>query len=145
MTKLTFSAVQARQSPHSTVLSFAASASEVLGFAAIDRVARDADGRLSGFQRPQIAAHIREIRDYLETAEASCQIRSSWPSLPVLRSSLCRAARARFDDVSGGPRGLIVDGQQRITALSQVEGKDFQVFISALVCRDEADSDASSS
>ena len=40
-------------------------------------------------------------------------------------------------DTSNGPPGLIVDGQQRITALSQISGKDFQVFVSALVCRSE--------
>ncbi len=122
------------------MLSFAASASEVLGFAAIDRVARDADGRLSGFQRPQIAAHIREIRDYLETAEAVLPnpivvAFTSGVEVEPLPGGACRVSI----DVSGGPRGLIVDGQQRITALSQVEGKDFQVFISALVCRDEAE------
>jgi DGQHR domain-containing protein len=122
------------------VLSFAASASEVLRFATIERVARDAEGRLSGFQRPQIAAHIREIRDYLETPEAVL------PNPIVVAFTSGVEVTERPDgvcqvtiDVEGGPPGLIVDGQQRITALSQVEGKDFQVFVSALVCRDEAE------
>jgi DGQHR domain-containing protein len=140
MSKLTFPAVMARQSPQSTVVSFAASAHEVLSFASIDRVARDADGHLSGFQRPQIASHIREIRDYLETPEAVL------PNPIVVAFTAGIEVKAGRDgacqvsiDVSGGPCGLIVDGQQRITALSQVEGKDFQVFVSALVCRDETE------
>lgn len=42
-------------------------------------------------------------------------------------------------DLRDGPPGLVVDGQQRLTALSHVEGKDFQVFVSAVVCPDEAE------
>jgi DGQHR domain-containing protein len=42
-------------------------------------------------------------------------------------------------DLSNGPPGLVVDGQQRLSALAQIEDKDFEVFISALVCRDEAE------
>ena len=63
---LTFSAIRADQSPMHTVVSFAAKASDLQRFALIDRVGRDANGLLSGFQRPQIASHIREIKDYLE-------------------------------------------------------------------------------
>ena len=36
----------------------------------IDRAGRSETGVLSGFQRPQIAAHIHEIRDYLEREDA---------------------------------------------------------------------------
>lgn len=122
------------------MLSFAASASEVLSFATIERVARDAEGRLSGFQRPQIAAHIREIRDYLETPEAVLPnpIVVAFTSGVEVKDGPGGTCRVSID-VTDGPPGLIVDGQQRITALSQVEGKDFQVFISALVCRDEVE------
>ncbi len=130
----------ARQSPRHTVLSFAANAGEVLRFAAIERVGRDANGQLSGFQRPQIAAHIREIRDYLETPEAVLPnpiVVAFTSGVEVEHSpdGVCRV----IIDVTSGPPGLIVDGQQRITALSQVEGKDFQVFVSAMVCRDETE------
>lgn len=117
-----------------------ASAAEVLSFATIERVARDAEGHLSGFQRPQIAAHIREIRDYLETPDAVLPnpivvAFTTGVEVEDVPGGTCRVSI----DVTGGPRGLIVDGQQRITALSQVEGKEFQVFVSVLVCRDEAE------
>ena len=122
------------------MLSFVASAAEVLSFATIERVARDAEGHLSGFQRPQIAAHIREIRDYLETPDAVLPnpiVVAFTTGIEVVDGprGTCRVSI----DLTGGPCGLIVDGQQRITALSQVDGKDFQVFVSALVCRDEAE------
>src|SRR3546814_1333414 len=70
MKTLNFSAIRTRQSPEHTVLSFAARASELQRFAAIERVGRDETGKLNGFQRPQIAGHIREIRDYLDKPEA---------------------------------------------------------------------------
>lgn len=42
-------------------------------------------------------------------------------------------------DVSNGPMGLVVDGQQRLSALAQLDGKDFQVFVSVVVCTDDAE------
>jgi DGQHR domain-containing protein len=41
-------------------------------------------------------------------------------------------------DVSKGAPGLVVDGQQRLTALAEVK-RDFQVFVSVIVCKDEAE------
>src|SRR3546814_14464114 len=70
MKTLNFSAIRARQSPEHTVLSFAARASELQRFAAIERVGRDETGKLNGFKRPQIAGHIREIRDFPVQPEA---------------------------------------------------------------------------
>lgn len=47
-------------------------------------------------------------------------------------------ARVRIN-LEMGPPGLVVDGQQRLTALSQLENKNFEVFVSALICSDEAE------
>src|SRR5262245_46523215 len=63
-------AVCAQQSSEHQVLVFAAKAADVLRFALIERIGRDAQGELSGFQRPQVAAHIREIQDYLDKPNA---------------------------------------------------------------------------
>lgn len=38
-------------------------------------------------------------------------------------------------DVSDGPPGFVVDGRQRLTALSGLNKPGFQVFVSALVCK----------
>ena len=65
-----FSAVYAKQSALHDVMTFTASAADILSFASIDRAGRDSNGSLSGFQRPQIAGHIRSIRDYLEQDDA---------------------------------------------------------------------------
>ena len=138
MKKITYLAIRANQSPDHTVLSFAASAQELLRFASIDRIGRDAEGNLSGFQRPQLATHIREIKDYLTKPEAVLPnpivvAFTSGVKITPLEDNICRISI----DISKGPIGLVVDGQQRLSALSQIEGKDFQVLVSALVCKDE--------
>lgn len=140
MNKLTYLAVRARQSPHHTVISFAASAEELLQFSSIERIGRDSEGHLSGFQRPQIATHIREIRDYLEKPEAVLPnpivvAFTNGIEVEPLEGNTCRVTI----NVTDGPPGLVVDGQQRLTALGQVEHKDFQVFVSALICQDDAE------
>ncbi|XXB05533.1 DGQHR domain-containing protein (plasmid) [Rhizobium binae] len=139
MTPLNFPAIRAKQSETHTVLSFAAKASDLKNFAVIERVARDDGGALSGFQRPQIAAHIREIRDYLEKPEAILPnpiVVAFTTGIKIVEEGSDGRCVVEID-VSGGAPGLVVDGQQRLTALSQVDGKDFQVFVSAIVCRDE--------
>ena len=63
---LRFEALAPVQSPKLTVFTFIARAVDIARIARIERAGRDEDGVLQGFQRPQIANHIREIRDYLE-------------------------------------------------------------------------------
>ncbi|QYC11500.1 DGQHR domain-containing protein DpdB [Brevundimonas nasdae] len=136
---LTFLAARARQSANHDVLTFAATADQVLAFSEIERVGRDQDGALSGFQRPQIAGHIREIRDYLETDQAVLPNAivvafTGGVTLEDLDGGICRITIPTGDDA---PKGLVVDGQQRLTALSTSHRRDFQLFVSLLVCRDE--------
>jgi len=111
-----------------------------LRIAAVSRIGRDEQGHLSGFQRPQIAAHIEEIRDYLEkdTAVLPNPIVVAFTekvSVKKKGAGICEVVV----DISDGPPGFVVDGQQRFTALSQIEGKEFEVFVSALICADEAE------
>lgn len=137
--KMRFPAVVAEQSEDHKVVTIAARANEILRFASIDRINRDDQGELSGFQRPQVAAHIREIQDYLEKPN------SVLPNAIVIAFIEGVELEDAGDgighlsiDVSKGPTGLVVDGQQRLTALSSVE-RDFQVFVSVLICNDEAE------
>ncbi|BAL73764.1 DGQHR domain-containing protein DpdB [Bradyrhizobium cosmicum] len=136
--KLVFSAVRAAQSPQHVVFSFAATAAEVFAMGRIERAGRGDSGTLRGFQRPQIASHILEIRDYLEREDA------------VLPNSVVVAFTDRVTvtqvkdsiveveiDVSDGPPGLIVDGQQRLSALAPLTDKSFQVFVSGIICQNE--------
>src|SRR5262249_23924885 len=40
-------------------------------------------------------------------------------------------------DIEDGPPGLIVDGQQRLSALAPLVEKSLQVFVSAILCQNE--------
>jgi len=116
---------------------FAAYPHEILQFADIDRVGRDSDGHLRGFQRPQIASHIHDIRDYLKRAEAVLPN----PLVIAFIGGISVADRGDGTvdirvDVGDTKPGLVVDGQQRLTALAGLDRKNFQVFVSALICRD---------
>jgi DGQHR domain-containing protein len=137
---VTFKAIRARQSNRHDVFSFVASAKEVLRIARIDRAGRDDQGELFGFQRPQVSKHIHEIRDYLKRDDA------------VLPNSVVLAfvGGVKIKDLGTGlseiqieigeqAPGLVVDGQQRLTALQALVDKDFQIFVSAMVCQDDED------
>lgn len=122
------------------MLTLVADARELRRFATIDRISRDASGELSGFQRPQIAAHILEIKDYLDKPDAVLPnpivvAFTSGVTVRERRKGLCELTI----DLTNGPPGLVVDGQQRLSALSQLDGKPFEVFVSALICRDESE------
>ena len=136
---LTFKAVKARQSNKHDVFAFAATAQQVLQIARIDRVGRTEEGDLFGFQRPQVAQHILEIRDYLKQDD------SVLPNTIVLAfvggvvahdlgNGLAEIEIEMGDDA---PLGFVVDGQQRLSALQPLENRNFQVFVSAIVCEDE--------
>lgn len=106
----------------------------------IERIGRDIKGELSGFQRPQIAAHIHEIKDYLEKQNAVLPN----PIVVAFTSGIDIEERSQglcelTIDVANGPPGLVVDGQQRLSALAQLTDKPFEVFVSALICADESE------
>ncbi|MGC3524727.1 DGQHR domain-containing protein DpdB [Pseudomonas aeruginosa] len=132
---LRFAAILAHQSPSHQVLSFAATVEQVMAIASIDRVKRDERGHLQGFQRPLVSRHIREIRDYLERPD------SVMPNAIVLAFTngvrVVNADGAYVEievDVSNGPVGFVVDGQQRLSAMAGLPGRDFQLLVSALIC-----------
>jgi DGQHR domain-containing protein len=140
MSKLTFTAIRAAQSSEHMVLCFSATASEISSFATIERIARNGEGHLSGFQRPQIASHIQEIKDYLKRDDAVL------PNPIVVAFTDNVVIQEVSDDiveitiiVKNGLPGLVVDGQQRLSALSLIPEKNFKVFVSALLCKNDAE------
>lgn len=136
MTVHIYPALRAQQAADHDVFVFAASHEEVLKFAQIERVGRSDEGHLKGFQRHQIASHIRDIRDYLGREDAllpNAVIVAFIDGVGVQELSN-GLLEIRIDD-SDGPPGFVVDGQQRLTALSGLHKPGFQVFVSALVCK----------
>jgi DGQHR domain-containing protein len=138
MKTFNFVAVRATQAPGKQVFAFAAEPKDVLTFATVEGVKRHDDGSLAGFQRHQIASHIKEIRSYLQREDALL------PNAVVV--AFIEGARVtdlgdgtvsvEISVEEGNPPGYVVDGQQRLTALSGMEKPGFQVFVSALICSD---------
>lgn len=136
MTVHIYPALRAQQAADHDVFVFAASPEEVLKFAQIERVGRSDEGHLKGFQRHQIASHIRDIRDYLgrEDAMLPNAVIVAFIGGVGIQDLGNGRLEIRIDD-SDGPPGFVVDGQQRLTALSGLHKPGFQVFVSALVCK----------
>jgi len=133
-----FDVIVPRQSAAVPVFTFAARASDVRRIARIERAGRDAGGVLRGFQRPQIAAHIREIRDYLEKPSAILPnpivvAFTNAAALTPLGGGGSGVQRLTIDLSEGAP-GLIVDGQQRFTALNEIGDRDFELLVSGFIC-----------
>lgn len=132
---LRFAAIRARQGSSHQVLSFAATAEQVMAIACIERVKRDERGRLSGFQRPLVSRHIREIRDYLERSDSVMPNAIVLAFTDGIRVTDEAGAYVQIEvDVSKGPVGFVVDGQQRLSAMAGLPGRDFQFLVSALIC-----------
>lgn len=138
--RLKFKAIRARQSERHDVFSFVASAREIFEIAKIERAGRSEQGELFGFQRPQVSKHIHEIRDYLSKDDAVLPNSIVLAFVEGVRVSHLDDTYSEIEiEVGNVPPGQIVDGQQRLTALHGLPDKDFQVFVSALVCEDEED------
>ena len=130
-------AVKAQQAKGNDVFSFAATPDEVLSFSEIERVNRREDGKLGGFQRHQIAGHIREIRDYLSRSDALLPnaVIIAFIDGVKIKDIGNGILEVSIDSTKTKP-GFVVDGQQRLTALSGIKKPGFQVFVSALICKD---------
>ena len=136
MTVFRYRGVLARQSAEHQVVSIAAKASDILAFSRIDRAGRDRDGALQGFQRPQVASHIREIREYLKTPDAVLPNPIVVAFVESLRTRPLEGGLVEIEIEAGAtPPGFVVDGQQRLTALGGLPDRDFEVFVSILLCK----------
>lgn len=138
MTTYRFKAIRARQAAGHEVFVFAAPPSDVLSFAEIERVARSDDGKLKGFQRHQVASHIRDIRDYLSRDDALLPnaVIVAFLDGVHIKELGHGVVEVHVSVRNGAKPGFVVDGQQRLTALSGIHKPDFEVFVSALVCKD---------
>lgn len=131
-----FNALVAEQSSNHQVMMIRASASEIQQIAVIDRLGRTSDGLTTGFQRPQVSGHIAEIRNYLESSDSvlpNALVVAFVDGAKLIRTSSGDVLEV---DVTSNKPGLIVDGQQRLTALLLSGREDFQVFVSCLICKD---------
>jgi DGQHR domain-containing protein len=136
MTAYRFPALRAQQADGHDVFVFAAEPKKVLEFAQIERVGRKDSGELKGFQRHQISSHIKDIRGYLSRQDAILPNAVIVAFLDSVKLRHHKDGRVDVEiDTKDGPPGFVVDGQQRLTALSGIDKPGFQVFVSALICK----------
>ena len=121
---------------------------QLLQVAGISRVSRDEEGKLIGYQRPEVRKHVQEIADYLE----SPGMLLAHPLILSFTSDV-RFVSSRGAKTSDGlavagileiPQptakkakpAWIVDGQQRALAVSLCKKRDFAVPICGFIADD---------
>ena len=142
--ELRIPAIEVRQSAGRLLYSFAIDGKLVPSFAAISRVHRR-DAQLEGYQRPEVLAHIGEIRDYLESESPMI------PNAVVIAfdkrvhfeptgdagvsyarpGTLVIPIDADTDDAA--KPGFVVDGQQRLAAIRDAAIGQFPICVSAFI------------
>ena len=142
-------AIEVRQSEGRTLYTFAIDGKDIPSFATVCRVRRNGVD-LEGYQRPEVLAHIAEIRKYIDS-----------PS-PMIPNALVIAfdSRVKFEPGSDSasstsytrigtltipvdPKladdakpGFVVDGQQRLAAIRDAGVSSFPICVTAFVTKD---------
>jgi DGQHR domain-containing protein len=145
MTKtITVPAVKTTQKGHTLYL-FSIDGKQLHEFAAVSQLARDEEGTVLGYQRPEVAAHIANIRRYIESDNAML------PNAIVLSfdtSVEFEGLNKKHPDLGtltipipngdGEPKpGFIVDGQQRSAAVRDAEVESFPLCVVAFLANGE--------
>jgi DGQHR domain-containing protein len=138
-------ALRVDQDPAHPLYLFTLTGDELLRIADISRVNRDEEGKLIGYQRPEVRRHIQNIVDYLESGKVI------FPNSVILAvtSDICfkQMRGPKVDDgravagvleiplpQDGEPKpAWIVDGQQRTMALAHSRRRDFPIPVNAFV------------
>ncbi|GAA5213730.1 DGQHR domain-containing protein DpdB [Corallincola platygyrae] len=138
-------ALKIKQGNQRQLFSIAVDGKQISQVAAISRIGRE-DENLSGYQRPEVQNHIREIQAYIESEN------------PMIPNPIIIAfdSRVSFEPLAGNQEmghllipvsdeegfekpGFIVDGQQRTAALREAEVDNFVMPVSAFIADSEAD------
>lgn len=151
MNSLSLPAIEIQQGPKQKIYIFAIDGKRLPEIATISRIHRDTKGGVDGYQRPEVLAHVAEIRRYLESKD---------PLLPnalvvafndnvKFKPSNIRAGDAEdyakigalvipVDDSLPEEEkpGWIVDGQQRTAAIQEASLDSFPISIVGFITGD---------
>jgi DGQHR domain-containing protein len=141
---LTVPAVKTVQKDH-TLFLFSIDGKQLHQFAAVSQLARDEEGQVLGYQRPEVAAHIANIRQYIESDGAML------PNAIVLAfdtSVEFEPLNKKHPDLgtltipvpngNGEAKpGFIVDGQQRSAAVRDAVVDSFPLCVVAFLASSE--------
>jgi DGQHR domain-containing protein len=143
---LSIPAIEFRQGPGRRLYSFAIDGKLLHSFCTVSRVSRQGAESLSGYQRPEVAAHISQIRDYLESDSPLLPnaivvaFDGTVKFRPELRTPRTDYSRMGILEIPIGPfvdetlkPGWIVDGQQRAAAMRDARVESFPVCVVGFV------------
>jgi DGQHR domain-containing protein len=134
--------VQDRKHP---LYMFVLSAAELEEIANVQRLVRDDDGEIDGYQRTEVKRHVAAILDYLNSNRGAVLFPHALILALTSPISFAGAGGAGTSEVGtltipigkeGAKPALIVDGQQRSIALSKARRRDFPVPICAFQAND---------
>jgi DGQHR domain-containing protein len=149
--ELRLPALRIRQGPGRHLYTFAVDGKQLADFTTVSRVHRE-EREIQGYQRPEVLAHVRAIRSYIESES------------PMIPNAIVVAfdTRVRFesDKARGGPAfvqsgqlvipideelpdeakpGWIVDGQQRSAAIRDADVASFPICVTAFITAKEGE------
>lgn len=146
---LRFPALEIRQGPKRLLYSFAVDGKLLHRFAAISRIHRNDADRIKGYQRPEVRAHINEIRSYIESDGAMIPnalvvafddtVTFEPAEVQMIGPAYTRVGTLVVPLGGSDPfdrPGWIVDGQQRAAAIRDAEISKFPVCVTAFITKD---------
>lgn len=140
-------AIATKQNENTEIYSFFLKAKDLLRIADISRIKRDEDGVLQGLQRSEIKKHVGDILEYLDGNDVlfpnsiilaiSEDIKLTKARGPKIDSDkYCSAVVLEIPLDQELKPGWIVDGQQRVLALSKCNKPNLPVPVTAFVAKD---------
>lgn len=140
-------ALEIRQGTTRRLYSFAIDGKRLPEITAVSRIHRTEASALGGYQRPEVLAHVKAIRRYLESPDAlmpnalviAFDPRVTFKGIDsIAGDEACRIGHLEIplarDD--GEKPGWVVDGQQRLAALRDAEVSSFPVPAVAFITGD---------
>lgn len=141
---ISVAAIEVTQGKRRKLYSFAVDGKQLHDFCTISRVSRQGEEGLEGYQRPEVMAHINQIRDYLEsenpllpnaivvafddTVKFIPNSGKTGSDSPFSRSGVLEIPVDNLIAEEDKP-GWIVDGQQRSAALRDARISNFPVCV----------------
>lgn len=147
MNEFTIRALETKQMGN-TIYSFFIPAKDILEFADISRIHRDEDGNLQGLQRKEIKKHVNDILEYLNSEDVLFPNSILLAINDDVKFTKVRGTKLKSDKYSmsgtltipikdeGFRPAWIVDGQQRVLALSKCNKPELPIPIIAFIAND---------
>lgn len=141
-------ALRIKQDPEHPLYLFSLTGDELLQLADISRISRDDEGKLIGYQRPEVRRHIENIVEYLNSGNVifpnsviialSSDVVFKESRGPKVDEGIAVSGTLEIPlPQNGDPKpAWIVDGQQRTMALTHCRRRGLHVPVNAFVADD---------